>query len=281
MHWAGAKLGNTIPKYAMGPLLRCKDSLLYALKMLDLCVHGISIVTRRPEMVQRVIDLSISAAKEVASDLKSDLETATKQAAFAENELKNGFPFLNAQALVAIWGALEAAVEDVLVGILMNDPKSMEKGEFAKIRVPLPKFEVLDKEDRMRFLLSEAQRAQAVGSVQGVDTFERPLQLFDLAGSVDEETKKMLWEMNHLRNVFVHRDSIADVQLIQACPWLNLNTGDRVLINEERYGLFSDAVYEYLKILARRLAQRYGATAPPWALAPRIVYTPHLKQGGE
>jgi hypothetical protein len=258
----------------MGPLLRCKDSLLYALKMLALCVHGINIVTRRPEMVQRVIDLTISAEKEVTPDLKSDLESATKQAAFAENELKNGFPFLNAQALVGIWGALEAAVEDMLVGILMNEPKSMEKDEFTKIRVPLPKFEVLDKEDRMRFLLSEAQRAQAVGSVQGVDTFEKALQLFDLAGAVDGETKKMMWEMNHLRNVFVHRDSIADLHLVQACPWLNLSTGDRVLINEEKYGFFSDAVYEYLKTLTRRLAVRYGATAPSWALAPRITYAP-------
>jgi hypothetical protein len=254
--------------------MRCKDSLLYALKMLHLCVHGISIVTRRPEMVQRVIDLTIQVGKDVTPELKSDLESASKEATFAENEAKNGFPFLNAHALVGAWGALEAAVEDMLVGILMNEPKSMEKEEFAKIRLPLPKFEALDKEERMRFLLGEAQRAHAVGTMQGVDTFEKLLQLFGLAGSVDGDSKKMLCEMNHLRNVIVHRDSLADLHLVQACPWLKLNMGDRILVNDDKYGLCSDAVYEYLKALARRLAERYGVSPPPWALRPRIVYAP-------
>jgi hypothetical protein len=242
--------------------------------MMHLCIQGITIITKRPVMTQRVIDLTVQAGKEVTPELKSDLERATDEAKFAENELQNGFPYLNAHALVGAWGALEAAIDDMLVNILVNEPKSLEKEEFAKIRVPLPKFEALDKEDRMRFLLDEVQRTRALGTVQGVDTFEKTLQLFGLAGMVDEDTKKMLWEMNHLRNVVVHRDSLADIQMVQACPWLNLNLGDRVLINDEKYGLCSDTVYEYLKILARRLAERYDALPPPWALRPRMVYSP-------
>jgi hypothetical protein len=267
-------LSKKIPNYAIEPLMRCKDSLLYALKMLKLCVDGISIITRRPQMTQRIIDLTVQVGEEVTPKLKSELKNATEEANFAENELQNGFPFLNAHALVGAWGSLEAAVEDMLVNILVNEPKSLEKEEFAKIRVPLPKFEALDKEDRMRFLLGEVQRARAVGIVQGVDAFEKSLQPFGLTGMVDEDSKKMLWEMNHLRNVIVHRDSLADVHLVQACPWLNLKLGDRVLVNDEKYGLCSDAVFEYLKILARRLAERYGALPPPWALRPRMVYLP-------
>ena len=86
--------------------MRCKDSLLYALKMLKLCAYGISMVTRRPQMTQRIIDLTVQVVEEVPPELKSDLKNETEEANFAQNELQNGFPFLNAHALVGAWGSL-------------------------------------------------------------------------------------------------------------------------------------------------------------------------------
>ena len=118
----------------------------------------------------------------------------------------------------------------------------------------------------MRFLVGELERAKTPGAGQGVDTFENVLQLFGLSGAVDDNIKKTLWEMNHIRNVIVHRDSLADLRLVRECPRLKLKVGDRVLVNEENYGSYHDAVYEYLKVLARRLAERYDAPVPRWAI---------------
>lgn len=254
-----------IPDYALTPLERCKGSLLKMLKLLKISAEGISIVKVRPKMVQRVIQLTLECGQEVSAELKSDLERATKDSAFAENELNQDFPFLHASMLVGAWGALETAVEDMLIGISFNEAELLEKDEFRKIRVPLSTFEALDKEERIRFLLEEVERTQGGAVGQGVETFEKLLHVFELSGPIDDGVKKTLWEMNHVRNVIVHRDSRADARLLKNCPWLPFKVGDRVLINYEKYGPYNDAVYEYLKVLARRLARRYNSPIPSWA----------------
>jgi hypothetical protein len=72
--------------------------------------------------------------------------------------------------------------------------------------------------------------------------------------------------MNHVRNVLVHRDSRADLRLIQACPSINLKVGDRVLITHERYDYYSNALIDYIRLLICRLGIRYDAPPPKWAL---------------
>jgi hypothetical protein len=264
-------MADKIPDYAFAPIERCKLSLLNMLKLLHICADGISIVRNRPKMVQRVIDLT--GGEEVSSDLKSDLEKATKDAEFAENELKNNLPFLHASMLIGAWGALEAAVEDTLIGISLNEPGVLDKDEFRKVRIPLYKFGELDREERIRFLLEEVERTQGGGVGSGVENFEKLLRVFGLSGPIESKVSKKLWEMNHVRNVIVHRDSRADARLVEACPWLGLKVGDRVLIDFNKYGRYSDAVFEYLKVLARRLAGRYDSPIPYWATLPPVVET--------
>lgn len=264
-------MAEKIPDYALVPLQRCKGSLLSMLKLLQICAEGIVIVVNRPKMVQRVIDLTLECRKEVSADLKSDLERTSKIAEFAENELKNKLPFLHASMLIGAWGALEAGVEDMLVEISLNEHEALEKDEFKKIRVPLSKFEALDREERIRFLLEEVGRTQGGGAGNGVEAFEKLLCVFGLSGDIEGDVRKKLWEMNHVRNVIVHLDSRADARLVEACPWLGLRVGERVLIDYEKYGLYSDAVFEYLKVLARRLAGRYDSSVPYWATIPPLV----------
>lgn len=266
-------MADKIPDYALTPVEGCKGSLLNMLGLLDISIKGISFVMNRPKMVQRLIQLTLECGEEVSVNLKSDLERATKNAGFAENELKQDFPFLHASMLVGAWGALEAAVEDMLIGISLNEAEVLEKDEFRKIRVPLSTFEALDKEERIRFLLEEVERALGGGVGQGVESFERLLRVFELSGPIDDGVKKTLWEMNHIRNVIVHRDSRADARLLKACPWLPFKVGDRVLINYQKYGPYSDAVFEYLKVFARRLANRYDSPIPSWA-APKKAVNP-------
>jgi len=259
-------MADKIPDYAFNPLRRCLDSIFITHRLLRLSVNGLQIISNRPQMVQRLIDLTVAAEQEVTVELKSDLEKAIADAAFTRNERDNDFPYLHAYTLVGQWGALEAGIEDMLVGILVNETKILEKDEFAKARIPLSKYELLNKEERMRFLLSDVQRTHSSGIAQGVNTFENVLQVFDLSGSVEEGVRTGLWEMNHVRNVLVHRDSRADLRLIQACPSINLNIGDRVLITHERYDYYSNAVIDYLRLVICRLGKRYEAHPPMWAL---------------
>jgi hypothetical protein len=225
-------------------------------------MRGIGTVSNYPKMTQRIMDLTVKVGQEITDKMKADLEEDKKLANFADGELKNGFPFLHAFATVAAWGTLEVTIEDLLVGILLNEPETLGMEELAKIRIPLAKFEELDKEERMRFILRELARAKTTAAGQGVTAFENLLQMFGLSGDVDDGVRKLLWEMNHVRNIIVHRDSYADLRLVQSCPWLNVKTGDRVLVDHERYGRYSDAICGYVGTLKVRLRKRYDVPTP-------------------
>ncbi|HSZ64316.1 MAG TPA: hypothetical protein VK828_21135 [Terriglobales bacterium] len=130
-----------------------------------------------------------------------DLKRAEADAEFAKKEIERGFPLLHAHTLVGLWGAFEAAIEDCVVGMLMNEPDVLRSEAFSKLRIPLAEFELLEKEDRMRVLLAEVGRGQGLGKRQGVDSFESLLAHAKLSGVVDPEVKKTMWEMHHVRNV--------------------------------------------------------------------------------
>jgi hypothetical protein len=254
-----------LPDYVRDPMVRYLDSLIYILMFLDISTRGIGTVSNYPKMVQRVIDLKLEAKKlapldpkyEITDDLKRR-EEVEELGKFADNEVKNGFPFLFSFVTVAVWGMLEVVVEDVLLGILLNEPGAREKDEIAKIRIPLSKYEELDKEERMSFVLAELSRSNA--TAQGVNGFEALLQIFDLSGEVDEVFKKSLWEMNHVRNVILHRGSHADSRLVESCPWMGLNVGDRVLVDRERFDRYFDGAKGYVDALEHRLFKRYGVS---------------------
>jgi len=199
--------------------------------------------------------LMSGAGEEEHARLSSNLEEAKKEAELAEKECKEGFPLLHGHALVAMWGALETAIEDMLVGILLNEPTVLKKDAFAKVKVTLSDFETKDKEERMRFLLQELGRS--LGRKNGVDAFESLLEHFDLSGPVDEKDRKLMWETNHIRNVIVHRASCADRRLVEACPWLGLKISDPVTVSHEQLGAFAIALCQYATTVTLRLGKRY------------------------
>ena len=255
-----------LPDYVRDPVRRCIESLHYMLMLLSISERGIGTVGIYPQMVQRIIDIKLDLKKLEPNDPDYDVEDelkhkeeADKFGKFAADEIKNGFPFLHAFATVGVWGILEVLVEDVLLGILLNEPAAREKDEIAKIRIPLSKYEDLDKEERMRFVLAELSRGNA--AAQGISGFEALLQIFNLSGEVDEAIKRNLWEMNHVRNVILHRGSYADSRLVQSCPWMGLKVADRVLIDHERFGRYFDAVNGYNVVLQLRLSKRYAVSA--------------------
>lgn len=215
-------------------------------------MRGIHVLTAMPGIFEAVID---GANDEERARLTSDLTEAKSEAELAENERKEGFPLLHAHVLVGMWAALEAAIEDMLVGILLNEPDALKEEAFAKVRIPLAEFETKDKEERMRFLIAELGRN--LGKKNGVDAFETLLQCFHLSGSVDDEDRKMIWQTHHLRNVLVHRASRADRRLVDACPWLQLNVNDPVTISPETLGRCASAIYGYVVTVAHRLGKRY------------------------
>src|SRR5580704_469507 len=189
-----------VPKYATGPLHSFMDYWSECFKLLHSSMQGISVLRSMPN--------TLKVLKEVDTDQDypdEQIEDAKKNAEFAEKECASGFPLLHAHTLVGLWGAFESAIEDMCVGILLNEPILLQNSAFAKMRIPLAEFELLEKDERMRLLLSEIQRLPGNFRRQGFGPSEVWLDSFDLTCNIDPETQKSIKEMHHIRNVIVHR----------------------------------------------------------------------------
>ena len=240
-------------------------------------MRGVQMLTHVPhtlEVLQSVKDPLDSPEEEEQrrQEYSERLEHAKEDAEFANKELTTGFPLLHAHTLVGLWGALEAAVQDCVLGMLLNEPDLLRAERFAKCRIPLAEFELLDKEERIRLLIEEVSRQAQ--PTRGAGAFEAILGLVDLGGSIDQQTKKTLWEMYHIRNVIVHRASLADRRLMESCPWLNLKVNNSVTISHDAHRRYYDAAGEYLMTVIRRLGVRYNVDIDKKIAAAAVEHRP-------
>jgi hypothetical protein len=175
---------------------------------------------------------------------------ARQEAKQAMPEYEKGFPLVHAHALLGIWSALEAMVEDAVVAWIAEKPDTLQSPDFAKIRIPLAEFSLMDADDQALYLVTEVQRD--VKLTQGITRFERLLHAVGLGGSVDEDVRKAIYEAQQVRNSLAHRGGFADRRLAEACPWLELNPGQRLTVSRWRFQYYAQAMKMYcLEVLNR------------------------------
>jgi hypothetical protein len=46
--------------------------------------------------------------------------------------------------------------------------------------------------------------------------------------------------------------------LVERCPWLGVNVGQRLHVTKERYAKYRDAVFEYVTHILNKLTEVYG-----------------------
>jgi hypothetical protein len=254
---------DAIPDYSAKPLINFFNYCTETLELLNLCIFGIQTSQKLQREVKLRFDTKRFLAKEEISpeEEAKELKAAEEISTLALKECKADFPLLHSHTLVGTWGALEAAIEDMLVGLLVNEPELLRNEALARIRIPLAEFESLEKDERMRLLLSSLAQDRGLGRNQGVDAFEGMLKVVGLDGKVDTGTKKQIWEMQHVRNAIVHRGAVADRRLINACPWLNLKVNDRVIVTHGSLSKYTSAVLDYISTIAKRLKRHHGVGA--------------------
>jgi hypothetical protein len=236
-------------------LERCHEYWHESSRLLHLSMQGIHGLRGRPEIIKLLarVDHTLGTVRE---DNPAELEEADAIASWAQKERDNGFPLLHAHTVVGMWGALEAAIEDMLVVLLCEEPERLQKEPLSKVRISIAEFEVLDQEQRMRLLLDEMQR-NAGGQKYGTDKFDGVLGRFGLSGPLDPEVKKDMRELHHVRNVIVHRASRADRRLVDGCPWMGLKIGDVVQVRHEDFERYFTALEEYFGVIIIRLGLFY------------------------
>ncbi len=253
---------RNIPRYAANPLQRFREYVTDSTQLLRLSIMGIHMLIEIPDTLRFIEQHEPPRdppedPAEHQEKFQQQLRLAEEAAQFAKRECKSGFPLLHAHTVVGLWSAFVSAIEDAVAGMLMNEPDLLQLEIFSKVRIPLADFEALEKQERMRVLVQEIEKNNNLVRRQGVDGFEALFAHVNLSGAVDPEVKKSIWELSHVRNVIVHRGSVADRRLVQSCPWMGLKVGDHVTVTKEALGRYFDALGEYLLTILRRLCIKY------------------------
>lgn len=188
---------------------------------------------------------------------EKQLAAAKSEAALAKAEVDADFPLLHAHSLMAIWGALENLVTDVVRTWLHHRPSLMKHGPMASIKVPLGQFVTMSKAERIEHVLASVPTS--LGVTGGYPRLESLLALVNLGGSVPEQTKKSLIEAYQVRNLYAHRAGIVDSRALQVCPWrTDWTTGQLVRVTHQQWSEYLGAVHDYVLELIYRSAAQFG-----------------------
>jgi len=145
-----------------------------------------------------------------------------------------------------------------IVRWLQNYKQAMEVEAIQKLRVRIGEYERLEGEERFFYILNRLEQELSAPLKTGITRFELLLETFGLSGTVDEDVRRNLFELNQIRNILVHRSGFTDRRLVDSCPWMKLRVGDPVKVNHEMTAHYFQSVMEYATEIIARIGEHFG-----------------------
>lgn len=92
----------------------------------------------------------------------------------------------------------------------------------------------------------------------GKSRFSALLEPLGLCCEFPDELKKCIFEFAQIRNVLAHGSINADRNIVENCPWLNLNVGDELNLSNNVFTIYNNAAMCFITLLIYRVAEIYG-----------------------
>src|SRR5437016_5050276 len=108
------------------PLHRAREAVEELDRVLHLSIRGIAQLSKSAPLIEALENYDRVIGTEVDPvESERRIALARAEAEFAQRELDRGFPILHSHATVALWGILEATIEDVALEFLEADASSL------------------------------------------------------------------------------------------------------------------------------------------------------------
>ena len=263
-HWSVPPFGRFLD------YLRNIDQVLYV------SMRGIDQLTRMVPLHEALLGVDDESDPDsIPEESARRLGRVRWEAEFSKAEVEAGFPILHAHSIVAVWGALEAMVQDVVLCWLRNKPELLSQDALSGIKIQLAQYEAMETEDRLEYLLRQFENETRTKYKAGVSRFESLLQLVELSGPVDDDLSRILFELSNVRNVIVHRAAKADKRLVESCPWLPYKVGQEIQLSNDDYVRYRDAANDYLGLLMVRGLRHRGLSEDE---ARKVVFSSPVEE---
>jgi hypothetical protein len=188
------------------------------------------------------------------------MNRAQSDSAFAAEEAKNGFRTICAHSAVAIWAAIETAIEQTLLNHIRQVPDSKAMMAAIAPSLKVDKLQTSSEAD-VRKLLRRWE-----GALDESDSARRAIQMLaamKLQLALPEETRRCLTEMGEVRNALLHRGGVVDDWFVSKCHWLGLKPGDALIVDEAKLEAFIDAAHKFsVALIGACAASPFAYTVP-------------------
>lgn len=186
---------------------------------------------------------------------EAEIEPAEQLAAVAKTEIESGFATLHGINVVLLWGALESTIRDFLVVWLTKYPEARQITEIAKLKVRIGDYDILDFEDRMRYVLGLLERENGSALRPGIARFTQLLHFVGIVPKIDDKTKNTLLEMASVRNVIVHRAGIVDQRFLDLCPSSGWPLGGEIGVTSKQLNDYVSSIADFVESIVNAVEE--------------------------
>lgn len=179
-----------------------------------------------------------------------DLQAYWERAELARAETENGHPSINAQALIGLYSALDALVEQFAPAL--RDLPFLVRLKDAETQVPEAAEHLTPKlREQMIRTLQKLLKVPELRQLEkkGVARYERRLRQVGAGAqrTIPPDLDKALRELGVIRDLLIHRAGRIDPEALQKAPSLSkrYEDGELIRLSDEGYRTYSAAIRWY------------------------------------
>lgn len=219
------------------------------IKLAGLTERAIFTLTKVPTLLAAAAKQIPGSQMKVHKNLQQLTQMARENSKFAEGEIANEFQRTRSHHAVAAWAAVETAIENLFVNLIVRVPD-------AEMRIRNHSDKAKIKSERVNSTVYDAKITiqSWERSLDNSETMARQLNMlsaFDINVDLTEQVSRTLSEMGALRDVILHNGGVIDERFQTRCPWLHHTVGEHIVINADVLGRYFDAASEFATQLLR------------------------------
>lgn len=167
--------------------------------------------------------------------------------AHPKREIEEDFPLLRGHALVGLWGPFEAFHEDLAVEWVRARPSALSSASVMTLTVPLGEYEALDETERAVYLVRLLKQQSGLERQPGLGQFLPLLQKIGIFGTVADDVRRDILELQQTRHLWAHRGGWTDETFVSACPWrTDVCVGSRLHVTDDAFYRLTKAASSYV-----------------------------------
>lgn len=179
----------------------------------------------------------------------------------ARRSVDEDHPTLHSLVLLASWGTFETLVEDVCKNVLRIEPQRLGDQIFDKAADKATRQNLQEPERSETIIESTLNFVRQNCNKTGQSRFEAQLDAVGLGGSVPPAIADAVAKARALRNIWAHRNGIADKQFTADYPNGGYIVGSKILIGREECMHYVLALNTYAYIIMARFRVENGLSA--------------------